>query len=175
MPEQKWYAIHTRSSHEKSVASRLLFCDHEVFLPLYGVTHRWKNRCTKRLELPLFPGYVFARFPLDDRVAVLNTPGVSSIVGVSRNPLPIEDAVIESLRSGLHLRQAEPHPHIAVGDRVRISAGPLSGMEGIILRDKSRVRVVLCLELIMRSVAVEVNVDEIELVEADRSRRSMGF
>ena len=160
--EQHWYAVYTRPSHEKRVDLHLSTQKIEHFLPLYRVVRRWKNRCTKHIELPLFPGYVFVKFALSERVHVLNIPSVVSIVSLGRNPIPVGDSEIEALRAGLHLRRVEPHPYLGVGQRVRICKGALTGMEGVIVRKKNSFRIVLTLELIMKSIAVEVDGDEIE-------------
>jgi transcription antitermination factor NusG len=133
----------------------------ESFLPLYRVKHRWKNRCTATLELPLFPNYLFVRIDPKERVQVLKLPGVLSIVSSGRQPSPVPDDYISSLRSGLLAHQIEPHPRVDVGDRVCITTGPMAGMHGILDRQKNKLRVVITLEMIGRSVAVEVGAEEI--------------
>jgi transcription antitermination factor NusG len=114
------------------------------------------------LELPLFPTYVFVRIAQGARSAVLGTPGVLSIVGSPKEPWPLPDFEIDALRSGLLERRIEPHPYLIVGERVRIKAGVMAGVEGILARKKNDLRVVLSLDTIMRSVAVEVDEDDIE-------------
>ena len=114
------------------------------------------------LELPLFPAYVFVRIAREARGAVLGMPGVLSIVGSAREPWPLPDFEIEALRSGLLERKIEPHPYLVVGERVRIKAGVMAGVEGILVRKKNDFRVVLSLDVIMRSVAVEVDADDVE-------------
>jgi transcription antitermination factor NusG len=152
-----WYAARTRAQHEKSVADQLARRSVEHFLPLYESERRWTDRRV-RLQLPLFPGYVLVRLALRDRLQVLQVPGVASLVAFRGIPaaLPQEeiDALRRSLTSGLG---AEPHPYLAAGRRVRIKTGPLAGMEGILVRRKNQQRFVVSLDLILRSVAVEVD------------------
>lgn len=159
---RSWFAIHTASNHEKSVAQHLGAKDVETFLPLYSVTKRWKNRTTVKVELPLFAGYVFARIDLSERLRVIEVPMVYSIVGTRRNPTALPDAEIESLRNGLRARQAHPFPYVKMGNRVRIRAGPLAGLEGVVVRIYGGLSVVLTVEMIQKSVAVHVEADELE-------------
>jgi len=123
---------------------------------------RWKDR-RKEIELPLFPGYIFVHVALRDRLQVLRLPGVVQFVSFGGKPAVLPSAEIESLRDGL-IRglRAEPHPYLKVGRRVRVHSGPMSGMEGILVRRREKFRVVLSIDLIQRSVAVEVDESEIE-------------
>jgi transcription antitermination factor NusG len=152
--------------HEKRVATHCSERQIESFLPLYRVRHRWKNRCTATVELPLFPNYFFIRIGPQERIQVLKLPGVLSIVSSGRHPIPIPDEYIASLRGGLLTHRIEPHPNVGAGDRVCITTGPLAGMEGIVDRQKNELRVVLKLEMISRSVVVEVGAGEISYVGA---------
>jgi transcription antitermination factor NusG len=163
-PLVNWYAIYTRPSHEKRVVEHFGLRAIECYLPSYRTTRRWKNRCKVELELPLFPGYVFARFSWQQHVSVLEVPSVVSIVGNGREALPLSHAEIDSLRTGLGLRRAEPHPYLNVGERARILRGPLEGFQGIVLRRNNGLRVVLTLQQIMKSVAVEVEECDLELL-----------
>ena len=160
----KWFAVYTTPRHEKAVARHFEFRRIESFLPLYMEMHHWKNGCRVNVEQPLFPGYIFARIGRRDSTQVLSVPGVLLIVGSGREPLALPDFEIEALRSGLHLRKFEPHPYLVVGEKARIKSGSLAGMVGVLARKKNSLRVVLTLELIMRSVAVEVDADELERV-----------
>jgi transcription antitermination factor NusG len=160
----KWFAVYTTPRHEKAVARHFESRRIESFLPLYMEMHRWKNGCRVNVEQPLFPGYIFARIGRRDSTQVLSVPGVLLIVGSGREPLALPDFEIEALRSGLHLRKFEPHPYLVVGEKARIKSGSLAGMVGVLARKKNSLRVVLTLELIMRSVAVEVDADELERV-----------
>lgn len=164
VPHLNWYAVYTRPSHEKRVAEHFALRQIECYLPSYRQTHRWKNRCKVELELPLFPGYVFARFQRGQQVRVLEVPSVLSIVGNGREPLPLENCEIVSLRAGLDLRRAQPSPNVSIGERVRIKLGPLTGFEGIVVRKSNALRVILTLPHIMKSVAVEVEEGDLELL-----------
>ena len=158
----QWFALYTTPRHEKHVSEMLVQRQIETFLPLYRTPRRWKKSRPVDLELPLFPTYVFARVAREARGAVLGMPGVLSIVGSSREPWPLPDLEIEAIRSGLLERKMEPHPYLTVGERVRIKAGVMMGVEGVLVRKKNDFRVVLTLDAIMRSVAVEVDADDVE-------------
>lgn len=158
----RWYAVYSLSNHEKRVELRLEAKGIEVFLPLSKVVKRWKNRTTATIQVPLFPGYVFVRIFAHQRVKVLDTAGVLSLVGVAGRATPLPDAEIEALRSSFQMREFEPYPYLKVGQRARIRSGPLAGFEGIVVRKDNRLRIVLSIDLIMRSVAVQVEADELE-------------
>ncbi len=138
-------------------------------MPHYRLVRRWKNRCTKNLDIPLFPGYLFVRIASVERIRVLEVPTVVSIVGSGREPMALPDFEIESLRAGLHLRHAEPHPHLQIGQRARIRGGALAGMEGVVIRKNNSLRVVVTLDLIMQSVSVEGDGNELEPVPLRRA------
>ena len=160
--EARWYAAYTRSRHEKTVAEQLRGKGIETFLPLYKTVRRWKNG-NHQVQMPLFPGYAFARFALADRLAVLKVPGVVRLVGFNGMPAALEDEEVDGLRQALAGGiAAEPHPYLTAGRRVRITAGPLAGREGILVRRQGTVRVVLSIDLIQRSVLVDVASDELE-------------
>lgn len=159
-----WFAAYVNSHHEKRVVLHFAERQIESFLPLYSARHRWKNRCAMNLELPLFPNYVFVHIDPQKRVGVLEVPGVLSLVGFGRTLAPLADLEIEAIRSAVGQRAIEPHPYLVVGDRVRIKAGPMAGMEGVLVRKKNNFRVVLALDVIMKCVAVEVDADDLEPV-----------
>ena len=159
-----WFAVYVTSRHEKKVQLQLALQNIETFLPLYKTIHRWKNRCRKVLELPLFPNYLFVHIPVSDRLLVLRTRGVIAMVGSGHLPVPLPAGAIEAIRAALAVREVEPHPYLPMGHRVRIIDGPLVGMEGVLVRKKSKLRVVLLLDEIRQSAAVEVNADEIDSV-----------
>lgn len=161
--QPRWYAAYTTARHEKKVAEQLERKAVECFLPLYEAVHRWKDRKAK-VQLPLFPGYVFVRIPLRERLRVLEIPSVVHLVGSGTQPTELPDFEIDSLRSGLHSLRAEPCPYLRVGDRVRVKYGPLAGLEGILLRKRDSCRLVLSIDIIMRSVAVEIDAADIESV-----------
>ena len=158
----RWFAVYTTPRHEKHVSQILAERQIETFLPLYRANRQWKKSRPVILELPLFPAYVFVRIVRHARGLVLGTPGVMSIVGSSREPWPLPDLEIEALRSGLSMRRIEPHPYLIVGERVRIKTGVMTGVEGVLVRKKNDLRVVISLDAIMQSVAVEVDADDIE-------------
>jgi transcription antitermination factor NusG len=163
--EPKWFAVYTTSRHEKRVAQHLTQREIEFYLPLYKVERKWSDGSRVKLDLPLFPGYLFVRIKRSERVRVLDVPGTLAMVGgTGREPAPLPDDAIEALRAGLHLRRAEPHPLLTVGQRARIRSGALAGMEGIVERKKNSCRVVLTLEHIQRSIAVEVDGNDLEPV-----------
>lgn len=160
--EPCWYAAYTRANHEKKVAEQLCRKGVEHFVPLYETVHRWKDRRV-RLQLPLFPGYVFVRLALRDRLRVLEVPSVARLVGFGELPAALPEQEIETLRKGLDCGlRAQPHPYLTVGRRVRIGNGPLAGMEGILQRRKGNFRVVLSLDRIMRSMVVEADACDLE-------------
>ena len=161
----RWFAVYTTPRHEKHVSEILAERQIETFLPLYRTTRQWQKSRPVVLELPLFPAYVFVRIARQARGAVLATPGVLSIVGSSKEAWPLPDLEIDALRSGILERKIEPHPYLVVGERVRIKAGMMAGVEGVLVRKKNEIRVVLSLDSIMRSVAVEVDADDIEPVQ----------
>jgi len=155
--ERHWYAVYTCANHEKSVAERIDRRSIECFLPLYESARRWKDRRV-RLELPLFPGYIFVRLALIERLKVLEIPGVVRLVGFDGHPTPLPMEDIDTIRACLARRQyLSPHPYLHRGQRVRVSRGPLEGLTGILVRKKNRTRFVISLEMLMRSVAVEID------------------
>ncbi|MGD0546722.1 MAG: UpxY family transcription antiterminator [Terracidiphilus sp.] len=166
----KWFAVYTTPRHEKRVGQYLSQREIEHYLPLYQVRHKWSDGSTVTLDLPLFPGYLFVRIERSERVRVLEVPGVLTLVGgTGRQPAALPEAEIEALRAGLNLRHAEPHPLLTVGQRARIRSGPLAGMEGVVVRKKNSLRVVLTMDLILQSVAVEVDGSELETLDSAAS------
>jgi transcription antitermination factor NusG len=163
-----WLAVYTSSRHEKSVVKHFEDRDIENFLPLYRKQHHWNKRAMVELELPLFPNYVFVHIPAQQRIPLLGIPGVLGIVG-GRVPYVLPDAEIEALRAGLTCRRFEPHPYLIEGERVRIRSGVMAGMEGILLRHKNELRVVLTIALIQRSVVAEMDATDVEPVSTRRA------
>ena len=160
--EPRWYAAYTCANHEKRVREQLEQRSLESYLPVYEAVRRWKDR-RMRLQLPLFPGYVFVRMALVDRLRVLQVPSVVHLVGFNGHLAALPDVEIEGLKNGLAGGvRAEPHPFLTAGRRVRIKAGPLEGREGILLRRKGSLRVVLSIELIQRSIVVDVDVADVQ-------------
>ena len=162
--QEHWYAAYTCANHEKRVAEQLEQRTVEHFLPLYESVRRWKDRRV-RLQLPLFPGYVFLRLALRDKLQVLQIPSVVRLVGFNGTPTAVDDEEVEGLRRALAQGvRAEPHPFLTVGRRVRITAGALADHEGILVRRKGSLRVILSMDLIQRSVLVEIDAPSLQPV-----------
>ena len=151
-----WYALRARARYEKSAANSLRNRGYVDFLPLHACTHRWSDRIQK-IELPLFPGYLFCRFDFNDRLPILTTPGVTSIVGLGKQPNPVDENEIAALqavvRSGLLL---EPWPFLKAGQRAVIQEGPLRNVEGLVSEIKDHGKLIVSITLLQRSVAVSV-------------------
>lgn len=163
----QWFAVYTSPRHEKRVGQYLALREIEHYLPLYSVRRRWKDGSVVTLDLPLFPGYLFVHIDHSERVRVLEVPGVVSMVGgAGGRPACLPEDDIAALRSGLALRDAKPHPLLTVGQRARIRTGALAGMEGVVMRQKNSLRVVLTVDLLQQSVSVEVDESELEPLEA---------
>lgn len=157
-----WFAVFTTPRHEKRVEEHFRVREIESFLPLCRMRREWKDGSKVTVQIPLFPNYIFVRIERNERVPVLEVPGVLSIVGGGRESMSIHESYIHCLKEGLRQGKIEPHPHLTTGMRVRIRSGVMAGMEGILLRKKNDFRVVLTLPMIMKSVKVEVGLDEIE-------------
>jgi transcription antitermination factor NusG len=162
--DSPWWALYTRHQHEKTVAEMLSSKGFDVFLPLYDSMRRWKDR-NKLLSLPLFPGYVFVRGGLSRKLQVVSTPGVHMILYRGEQVAVIPDAEIQAIRAAVdgHYR-VEPHPFLKCGDQVRVIRGSLEGVKGILTRKKNLIRLVLSVEMLAQSVAVEVNAADVEPV-----------
>ncbi|MGH9563969.1 MAG: transcription termination/antitermination protein NusG [Terracidiphilus sp.] len=165
----QWFAAYTASHHEKQVLNQLTLRNVESYLPVYKASRQWQKRASVTLDLPLFPNYVFVRISRNQRAAVLGTPGVFSIVGSASNAWELPEREIEALRNGLHERKVEPHPYLVIGERARVKTGMLAGLEGVIVRRKTNLNIVLTLDQIMQSVAIEVDAAELEPVP-DKSK-----
>jgi transcription antitermination factor NusG len=155
----QWFALTVKPQHERVAAQALESKGLEFFLPLYRARRRWSDRI-KESSLPLFPGYVFCRFACGERAQVLATPSVRSVVSFGRTPAPVVEEELHAVRSILASGLlAGPWPFLNVGQTVRIEAGPLSGLEGILVQLKDVCRVVVSVQLLQRSVAVEIDRD----------------
>jgi len=164
-----WYAVYTRFQHEKSAASLLERKEFEVFVPVYRTVHRWKDR-NQTVILPLFPCYLFLRTELDRKLEVLQTAGVRWIVENAEHACAVPDAELEAVRKICAVAtNLQPHPFLKQGDSVRVRTGPLSGTEGFFVRVKNEYRVVVSIELLRKSVAVEVDLADVEVLSARRS------
>jgi len=165
-----WFAICTRHQHERMVVRNLEYKEFEVFLPLYKARHGWKDRI-KEVSVPLFPGYLFVRGGLQRWLAILSTPGVSSIVSCGGQPAAIPFSEIEGIKRVVESTlRVEPHPFLRSGDWVRVKHGPIAGLEGILLRQKNVARLVLSVEMLGQSAAVEVGATDVERIHARNPR-----
>jgi transcription antitermination factor NusG len=159
-----WYVIFTRHQHEKSVAFALSNKNHEVYLPLYRSVRQWQDRA-KQLWFPLFPCYVFIREGMDRQLPILTTPGVIHIVGWSGRPAVVPQSQLEAVRRIMEsCLVVETHPYLRSGDRVRVKTGPLMGLEGILTRKKGEARLVVSMEMLGQSAAVEIDVLNVERI-----------
>jgi transcription antitermination factor NusG len=155
--QHQWFAVRTAAGREKAVSAQLQHKGFEEFLPLYKSRRQWSDR-KKELEFPLFPGYLFCRFDFSNRLPILITPGVKLIVGYGKIPTPVTEAEIDSLRRAVDSgAEATPWPYLSIGQRVRVREGSLAGVEGILIQVKNSWRIVLSVELLRRSVAVELD------------------
>ncbi len=162
MSEQlPWYGLQVRPRFEKAVSYVLRGKGYEEFLPLYRTNNRWSDR-TKTVELPLFPGYLFCRLDVNRRLPVLTTPGVTSIIGCGKKPVPVDpdqvEAVFRLAKSGVPVL---PWPYLREGQRVRINRGAMKDVEGLLISIKKQYRLVLSVTLLQRSVSVEIDRDAI--------------
>jgi transcription antitermination factor NusG len=163
---QGWYAVYTKHQHEKSATTFLTRKGFEVLLPLYRAAHRWKDRM-QVVAQPVFPCYLFIRTRLERKLEIVQTPGVFWLVGSGGHASLVPDSEIASIRKiAESSTYFEPHPYLTSGDRVRVLAGPLAGIEGILTRVKNRYRVVLSVELLQKAVAVEVDISAVERLDS---------
>lgn len=157
----RWYAIRTRSRHEKLVRDRLAAQGIEHLLPTVLRLSQWKDR-KKEIEVPLFLGYCFARFPWPDRLAVLKVSGVVEIVGGGQRSEPIPDEEINAIKSLMASTFTyDAHPYLREGMMVEVRRGPLEGVRGILLRKAKRHRLVISIHLIQQAAAVEIDASEV--------------
>ena len=163
--EARWYAVYTRSRHEKVVAEELVQREIESFLPFREVVSQWKDR-RKSVQFPLFPGYLFARFPVRERrIDVLKVPSVVRIIGFNGEPLPIPDEQIQTVKTLVFSTLPyDPHPYVTAGDRVRILRGPLRGLTGFLSEKKTQCRFIVSVDLIQQAVACEVDAMVVEKI-----------
>lgn len=161
---ESWFAVQVAPRHEKKVASILSYKGYEQFVPTYESRRIWTDR-SKMIELPLFPGYVFCKITHKAVTGlVIATPGVVRVVGFSGRPYPIPDHEIDAIRKFSSFPHVSPVPYLKVGQKVRINSGPLSGITGILAQIKNRHRVVVSVDLIMKSIAVDVDVADVHAV-----------
>jgi transcription antitermination factor NusG len=168
-----WYAIRVRPNYEKPVAAALRGKGLQEFLPLIRSKRQWSDR-VKIMDLPLFPGYLFCRLNLEARLPLLTTPGFLYLVGVGKNPEPVDETEIAGiqavLRSGLTVT---PWPNLVVGQKVRLKHGPLRGLDGVLTRIANRHRIYVSVTLLKRSISVEVDPEWVQAVNADSELRAV--
>jgi transcription antitermination factor NusG len=161
----QWFALAVKPRFEKAVAQGLELKGYETLLPLYKKHHKYGAR-SKVAELPLFPGYVCCRFDVLTRLPILTMPGVIRVLGVGNKPIALADVEVNSLQMAITARlSVQPFPFIDAGQRVRINAGALAGLEGIIIGCKQRLRLVLSVTLLRRSVLLEIDRDQVSAEE----------
>ena len=158
---RKWFAVVTTPQHEKAATRHLEYAGVETFLPTYETVRTWKNRQKVKLELPLFPTYLFVHIEQAERSKVLRTPGVRQLVGNSRESLCLPDREIEFLRENIS-RQAEPYQGLIEGQRVRVKSGAMRGVEGWLTRKSNEWRFILTVQLIHHNVSLEVDASRLE-------------
>jgi transcription antitermination factor NusG len=154
--DPKWYVLFVCSNQEKKVTQHLKSRDVEHYLPCYSSVRQWKDRRVK-LQIPLFPGYIFVHLPLIERNKVLTIPHVVSLVGPKGQPSQVSEEEIHWIILGVQCGTAGPHPYLTVGERVVVTEGALSGMEGVLLRRHNNTRIVVALESIARAFTVEID------------------
>jgi transcription antitermination factor NusG len=160
-PAQKWYALTVQHQHERQTEKALQSKGLETLVPLYRSRRQWSDR-VKEVELPLFAGYVLCRFAIAGRREVLDTPGVATIVGFGGTMASLEDSEIAGIQRMLASKlPLAPWPYLKAGDRVRVEHGAMRGVEGTLLRIKDALHLVIGVELLQRSIAVEVDRDAI--------------
>jgi len=154
---QRWFALQVRTRWESSTAVLLSGKGYQTLLPTFKARKRWNGKL-REVSTPLFPGYVFCQFDPQKRLPILITPGVLSVVGRGRIPIPVDDAEMTSIQtvvsSGFH---AEPWPYLEIGQKIRIESDVLSGLEGILINFKGNHRIVVSVSLLRRSVALEID------------------
>lgn len=154
--DPRWYVLFVRSNQEKRVAEHLRGRGVENYLPCYASLRQWKDRRVT-LQMPLFPGYVFVRLPLLERMKVLTVPNAVSLVGAGSSPAEISEQEIVSIRCGIEHGNAGPYPYLKEGQHVVIIAGVMAGMQGVLVRRQNGARVVVSLDSISRAFVVEVD------------------
>jgi len=168
LPEEKWYALTVPHQHERQTEKALRSKGLETLVPVYRSRRQWSDR-VKDVDIPLFAGYVLCQFDVSNRIPVMETPGVAKIVGFGGMPAALEDgeilAIQQVVKSKLPLA---PWPYMKAGDRVRVERGPIRGLEGTLLRTKDAVHLVISVDLLQRSIAVEVEREAVVPIGCDK-------
>ena len=151
-----WYALKVRTRGESLVGTVLQRKDYEIFLPTYQESRKYSDRI-KKVDTPLFPGYLFCRLDASNRLPILTTPGVDYILGTNGEPEPLPENEIESIQKVVRGGSARPWPFLKTGSRVRVEHGAFTGVEGILLTERGADRLILSISLLQRSVSVEID------------------
>ncbi len=164
-PDKEWYALYVQVNHEKEVVKRLEQKEVGCFLPLMETWSKRRDR-RKKIQLPMFPGYVFVHVLLDSyaHLTVVKTPGALSLLHNSQGPLSIPSYQVENLRTMINaIQPIEIHPYLRQGDWVHVVRGPLAGCIGILNRvDPHKGRLIVSVDIIKKSVSVELDLEDVE-------------
>jgi len=165
-----WFGIRVHPRNEVRASDNLSLRGYEPFLPARRVRRRWSDRF-KILDEPLFPGYLFCRFDVSERTRILESPGVIQVIGIGRTPVPVGDAEIGAIRIMVESEVGlSPWPYLQTGQRIQIETGPLTGIQGIVVRSETNnPRVVVSVTLLHRSIAAEIERDWIGPVTSTES------
>ena|SRR2546426_9773503 len=167
--QTQWYALQLRSRFEKVVGMHLRGKGYEEYLPVYRSRRQWSDR-VKEIELPLFPGYIFCKFDITDRLPLLVIPGVMSVVGFGGVPIPVPECEIAAVErvvtSGM---KYGPWPTIAAGQSVEVKYGPLRGLEGVVVEVKKNYHLIISVKMLQRFVSVEIDRDCVAPVSERRA------
>lgn len=166
LTKSQWYALYTRSRFEKKMLSELSARDIEVFLPMREILSRWKDRM-KKIWMPLFPGYIFVNHvdTPENRFRILNIPGAVHFVGLEGRAEKVPEEQIESVRRFLDSSiSIDPYPYLKVGSRVEVIAGPLKGIQGVLVQKRGKFRFVVQVDLIQQAVSVEIDASDVCLL-----------
>ena len=175
MSGEKWFALQVSSKREALISASLRMKGYEEFLPQYSDKRRSASG-VREVSLPLFPGYVFCRLDLNQRILpVLTTPGVIGMVGIGKTPIAVDDTEIEAIKTAVEFGQIEPYPRLAVGQTVEMTNGPLAGCEGIVVKVRNSWRLVISVTLLQRSISVEIDRDWARPVSSGTPNRAPGY
>jgi transcription antitermination factor NusG len=173
---EHWYIAYTLPRHEKAISLRLKAVGVACYVPLYLETRTWSGRSVK-LELPLFPCYVFARTVPQDRYRLLSTPGLIRLLAVNGSPVLFPDEEMDALQSALRSGKARPCSLQSSGNRIRLKSGPFAGLEGTIQRHNGKRKLLVTLDQISSSMLLDIDVAEAQLLVSSvkvQTRDSVG-
>lgn len=169
MASTPWYVLHVSLNHEKRVTQHLTVRCIEHYLPLYSERVKWSDRVVVS-ERPLFSGYVFARFPRDNRVSVISIPGVRRLLGVAERDM-VSSAELEKIRTGLACGlRIRPHPAVSVGTKVKVRNGVFEGVEGLVTELRQQCKIIISLAAVRQCFSLEVDASDIEVLSDTDSR-----